>query len=124
MRKILKRLRALAVAVVMASFPVARGGAANALPALAGSDWISAEPGCDIHEISFTAETAVLTLAWDSVEADWTLAGPQIRFELHDVDGKLAGTLTADNELALSFDWKTADYMPHSARCAMRRKAL
>ena len=113
-------MRSLAVAVAaMCSFVFgAQASDAN----LAGSDWVSSVPGCDIREISFTGDTAIITMAWDSGSAHWKSSGNQIAFDLDDWDGKLAGVLKSDDELDLDFTWTTADYMPHRASCALHKK--
>lgn len=120
--KIFAAFCAGAIAISISSLLVQGSRAADVTSSLDGSDWISIVPGCDIREMTFTTDTAVIKLMWNSAGAHWTNAGNQIQFDLDEWDGKLTGTLISENELDLSFDWKTTDYMPHSARCAMSRK--
>jgi hypothetical protein len=89
---------------------------------LAGTKWTSIEPACDIRELSFEADTAEIKLTWDVGGAHWKLKGQTVSFDLDDWDGKLEGTLASDDELDLTFKWRTADLMPHFAKCGMAKK--
>ena len=101
---------------------VASVAATYAATSLAGTKWTSKEPACDIRELSFEADTAEITLSWDVGGAHWKLKGQTVSFDLDDWDRKLEGTRASDDELDLTFKWRTADLMPHFAKCGMARK--
>ncbi len=72
--------------------------------------------------LSFEADTAEIKLTWDVGGAHWKLKGQTVSFDLNDWDGKLEGTLASDDELDLTFKWRTADLIPHFAKCGMAKK--
>jgi hypothetical protein len=101
---------------------VATVAATYAATSLAGTKWTSIESACDIRELSFEADTAEIKLTWDVGGAHWKLKGQKVSFDLNDWDGKLEGTLASGDELDLTFEWHTTDFMPHFAKCGMARK--
>ena len=108
--------------MVTVGLAVASVATTHAATSLVGTKWKSIEPACDIRELSFEADTAEITLTWDVGGAHWKLKGQTVSFDLDDWDGKLEGTLASDDELDLTFKWRTTDLMPHFAKCGMVKK--